>query len=161
MTHFASVSTISHCRVSPTLVESGIVASRDAHPADHCSFVGQGGPWPPHCVEGTAGAELESRIAALPLDLVVAKATARDRDAYSAFDGTGLAAMLRARDVDRVAVGGLATDHCVRATVLDALAAGFAVTVLAGASRSVDVEPGDGARALDELRAAGASVLDG
>ena len=135
-----------------------IVASRDAHPADHCSFVAQGGIWPPHCVEGTHGAELHPAIAALAPDLVVAKATEPDRDAYSAFDGTGLADALRARGVDRLLVGGLATDYCVRASVLDALREGFAVTVLADGVRGVEVAAGDTDRALAEMRGAGAVV---
>lgn len=149
--------------VIPALVAAAaradvVVASRDAHPADHCSFAAQGGPWPPHCVEGTHGAELHPEIAALDLDLVVEKATAADRDAYSAFDGTGLADDLRSRGVDRLEVGGLATDYCVRASVLDALRAGFAVTVLTDGIRGVEVTEGDSARALAEMREAGADL---
>ena len=136
-----------------------VVASRDAHPADHASFLGRGGTWPVHCVAGTRGAELHPEIASLPPDLVVDKATASDRDSYSAFDGTGLAGYLRSEGVDRVVVGGLATDYCVAATARDALAAGFATTVLAAASRPVDVTPGDGERALAALAAAGIEVV--
>jgi nicotinamidase/pyrazinamidase len=135
-----------------------VVASRDDHPPDHCSFAEQGGTWPIHCVHGARGAALEERIEALPPDLVVAKATTAGEDAYSAFDGTGLADELRRRHVDRLLIGGLATDFCVRASVLDALAEGFQVTVLLGAVRGVDVTPGDSAGALDEMRAAGADV---
>ncbi len=135
-----------------------IVASRDGHPPDHCSFVAQGGTWPPHCVEGTPGAHLHARIEGLEPDLVVVKATAADRDAYSAFDGTGLVATLRGRGVDRLIVGGLATDYCVRASVLDALREGFAVTVLADGVRGVDVVAGDAGRALVEMREAGAII---
>ena len=95
--------------VIPALVAAAadaelVVARRDAHPADHCSFAAQGGIWPVHCVEGTHGAELHPAIAALHPDLVIDKATASDRDAYSAFDGTGLADDLRARGVDRLVV---------------------------------------------------------
>ena len=149
--------------VIPALVEAAeaaelVVASRDAHPPDHSSFSEQGGIWPVHCVDGTRGAELHPEIAALDPDLVVEKATTRDVDAYSAFDGTGLADELRARGVDRLVVGGLATDYCVRASVLDALREGFAVTVLADGVRGVDVQPGDSERALSEMRAAGATV---
>ncbi len=135
-----------------------VIASRDDHPPDHCSFATQGGPWPPHCVHGTRGAELEPRIAALPLDRVVAKATSAGSDAYSAFDGTGLAGELRELGVERLVVGGLATDYCVRATVLDALREGFAVTVLRDAVRGVEVAAGDSERAIDEMRAAGAVI---
>jgi nicotinamidase/pyrazinamidase len=135
-----------------------VVASRDAHPADHCSFAAQGGTWPPHCIEGTRGAELHPDIVALAPDIVVEKATEPDRDAYSAFDGTGLADALRARGVDRLLVGGLATDYCVRASVLDALHDGFAVTVLVDGIRGVEVAAGDSERALDEMRKAGAVI---
>jgi nicotinamidase/pyrazinamidase len=135
-----------------------VVASRDDHPAEHSSFAAQGGAWPPHCVHGTHGAELEPRIAALEPDIVVDKATTPEVDAYSAFDGTGLADELRRRGIDRLVVGGLATDYCVRASVLDALREGFAVTVLRDAVRGVDVTAGDSERALDEMRAAGAEI---
>jgi nicotinamidase/pyrazinamidase len=135
-----------------------VAASRDWHPADHCSFGEQGGNWPPHCVAGTAGAELHPAIAALPPDLVVDKGTDGGREAYSAFDAPGLARALRERGVQRLLIGGLATDYCVRASALDALEAGFGVTVLEDAVRAVDVAPGDGARALDEIRAAGGRV---
>lgn len=136
-----------------------VVASRDAHPPDHVSFAAQGGTWPVHCVAGTLGAELDPGIAALPLDRIVDKGAAAARDAYSAFDGTGLAAYLRGEGVDRVLVGGLATDYCVRATALDALGEGFEASVLAPASRAVDVRPGDGERALAELESAGVQIV--
>jgi nicotinamidase/pyrazinamidase len=149
--------------VIPALVAAAadaklVIASRDAHPADHCSFAEQGGIWPVHCVEGTHGAELHPDIAALHPDLVIDKATTRDVDAYSAFDGTGLAEELRARGVDRLVIGGLATDYCVRASVLDAIREGFAVTVLEDGIRGVEVQPGDTERALQEMRAAGAEL---
>lgn len=134
-----------------------VVASRDTHPAEHSSFSAQGGSWPEHCVVGSDGAELEPRIAAIA-DLVVCKGTALDRDAYSAFDGTGLTAMLQARAITTVLIGGLATDYCVRASALDALAAGFEVRVDPATVAAVDVAPGDGLRALGELAAAGAIV---
>ena len=135
-----------------------VVVSRDAHPPDHCSFVEQGGTWPVHCVEGTHGAELHPDIAALEPDVRISKATTRDRDAYSAFDGTDLAEQLRARGVDEIVIGGLATDYCVRASALDALREGFAVTVLEDGIRGVEVQPGDSARAVEEMRAAGAEL---
>ena len=138
-----------------------VVASRDAHPPDHVSFREQGGTWPVHCVDGTTGAELHPEIAALPPDRVVDKATRAETDAYSAFDGTDLASYLRDAAVERVLVGGLATDYCVRATALDAAAAGFTTAVLARACRAVDVEPGDGVRALAELEVAGVEVIRG
>ena len=133
-----------------------IIASRDWHPADHCSFAAQGGPWPPHCVAGTPGAEFTAELA-LPDDaIVVSKADTAAVDAYSAFAGTDLAAQLRARGVERVTVCGLATDYCVLNTVTDALEEGFDVTVVPEAMRAVDVKPGDGTRALDRMVARGA-----
>lgn len=137
-----------------------VVATRDRHPADHGSFRDQGGPWPPHCVEGTQGAELHAGLAAELIDAVVDKGRAPDREGYSGFEDTGLAELLRERAVDTVHVGGLALDYCVRATALDARRAGFEVVVHRGATRPVEVTAGDGERAVAELRAAGVSVVD-
>lgn len=99
-----------------------VAATRDWHPADHCSFAAQGGPWPPHCVRDTAGAEFADSLRLPPEVMLVSKATRREADAYSGFDGTELAARLQEAGVRRVFVGGLATDYCVLATVRDALA---------------------------------------
>jgi nicotinamidase/pyrazinamidase len=133
-----------------------VYASRCWHPPDHASFKAQGGPWPPHCVAGTPGAEFTAELA-LPDDaIVVSKADTAAVDAYSAFAGTDLAAQLRARGVERVTVCGLATDYCVLNTVTDALEEGFDVTVVPEAMRAVDVKPGDGTRALDRMVARGA-----
>jgi nicotinamidase/pyrazinamidase len=133
-----------------------VVATRDWHPADHGSFATQGGSWPAHCVQGTAGAELAPALDRAPIDVVIDKGRPVDTEGYSAFDGTSLADLLRERGVDEVTVVGLATDYCVRHTALDALRAGFAVRVDPEATRGVDA--GDAAKALDELRAAGARV---
>ena len=136
-----------------------VYATRDWHPPDHCSFRPQGGPWPPHCVAGTDGARFAAALA-LPADaVVVSKADTPARDAYSGFDGTSLAAQLRARGVRRVWVGGLATDYCVRATALDALQAGFEVRLLGEAMRAVELHAGDGARAHAAMAAAGAVAV--
>jgi nicotinamidase/pyrazinamidase len=133
-----------------------IFASRDWHPERHCSFRGQGGPWPPHCVAGSAGAGFAPGLA-LPLDAaLVSKATRAAPDAYSAFSGTDLARRLREIGVKRLLIGGLATDYCVLNTVRDALAAGFEVKLLTDAIRAVDVHPGDGGRAERDMLAAGA-----
>lgn len=133
-----------------------IVATRDWHPADHCSFAARGGPWPPHCVQGTPGAEFAPDLA-LPEDaLIVSKAMGSERDAYSGFDGTGLESLLKRQGTERVFVGGLATDYCVLETVKDARKAGFEVLLLADAIRAVGVEPGDEEAALAEMRDAGA-----
>ncbi len=137
-----------------------VFATRDWHPPDHCSFLAQGGPWPPHCIAGSDGAAFAPGLE-LPRDAeLVSKGADPMCNAYSGFQGTDLAERLRARGITRVFVGGLATDYCVRATVLDALAEGFDAVVLGDAVRAVDVAPGDGERALAELRAAGAAVLE-
>ena len=136
-----------------------IFASRDWHPANHCSFKGRGGPWPPPCVAGPRGAGFAEELALPGSAIVVSKAPPADADSYSAFGGTDLAAQLRLRGVRRVVVGGLATDYCVLNTVLDARAEGFDVLVLTDAVRAVDVTPGDGERAIAKMQRAGA-ILD-
>jgi len=133
-----------------------VYASRDWHPTQHLSFEAQGGPWPPHCVQDTPGAAYHPALA-LPEDAVkIAKGTRLDRDQYSAFDGTGLAEHLRRAGVERLWVGGLAQDVCVRASVLDACKEGFAVHLIASATRPVEPEAGE--EALREMREAGARV---
>jgi nicotinamidase/pyrazinamidase len=134
-----------------------VVATRDWHPPEHSSFAARGGPWPAHCVAGTEGAQLHPGLDEALVDVVVDKGTDPATEGYSGFDGTDLATLLRDRGIGRVTVAGLATDYCVRATALDALKAGFAVTVEAGASRGID--PTGSARALDEVRAAGGDVV--
>ncbi|HEY3266217.1 MAG TPA: nicotinamidase [Armatimonadota bacterium] len=136
-----------------------VAATQDWHPPDHCSFAAQGGPWPPHCIAGTPGAELHPGLRQERISIRVRKADTPAVDAYSGFQGTDLADQLRAKGVTDVTVAGLATDYCVKATALDAKAAGFTVSVLAGACRAVEVNPGDGAAALSELRSAGVSVI--
>lgn len=136
-----------------------IYASRDWHPAAHCSFADQGGPWPPHCVANTHGAALAQELRLDERASVISKAVTVDEDAYSAFNGTGLAALLRARGVERVAVCGLATDYCVLNTARDALAAGFATVIVPEAMRAVDVQPGDGERAIAAMLEAGAQAV--
>jgi len=135
-----------------------VFATRDWHPRDHCSFKSRGGPWPPHCVADSRGAEFPAGLAIPETATVISKATDPDRDAYSGFQETGLTRQLRAKGVKRVFVAGLATDYCVLATVKDALAEGFEAVVLADAVRAVNVTPGDGERAIGEMRALGATV---
>ena len=136
-----------------------VFASRDWHPADHCSFAAQGGPWPPHCIAGTPGAAFAAGLQLPAGTHIVSKATRADRDAYSAFDGTDLHARLQALGVRRVVVVGLATDYCVQATVVDALALGYGVVVLRDGVAAVDVHPGDGDRALAAMLERGARVV--
>jgi nicotinamidase/pyrazinamidase len=137
-----------------------VVATRDWHPPRHCSFRSQGGPWPPHCVAETKGAQFAPTLALPSSASVVSKATTPERDAYSGFEGTGLDAMLRRREVRRVFVGGLATDYCVLNTVKDARRLGYEVVLLRDAIRAVDVNPGDGDRAQKEMQRLGAAAAD-
>ena len=135
-----------------------IYATRDWHPADHCSFQAQGGPWPPHCVQGTAGAEFAPGLGLPSFAMVVSKASDSARDAYSGFEGTELAFQLMMYGVKRLFVGGLATDYCVIATVRDALRQGAQVYVLTDAVRAVNAE--DGTRAMAEMASLGAHLIE-
>ncbi len=140
-----------------------IYASRDWHPAQTTHFKEFGGMWPPHCVQQSSGAAFHPDLRLPPETAVVSKGDVADREGYSAFDGhtdegRSLADDLRARDIDQLFVGGIATDYCVRQTVLDALTEGFRVAVLADAVTGIDVHAGDAARALEEMRAAGAEI---
>jgi nicotinamidase/pyrazinamidase len=144
-----------------------IFASRDWHPEQTRHFAAQGGPWPPHCVQGSPGAEFHPELRLPPGTVIVSKGMSEEDQGYSALeaelpDGQSLADALHARGVRHVYVGGLATDYCVRATVLDALKGGFETSVLIDASRPVDVQAGDGERALNEMLSAGAEpqILD-
>jgi nicotinamidase/pyrazinamidase len=138
-----------------------VFLSRDWHPPVTRHFQAQGGVWPPHCVQGTRGAEFHPALRPPADAVVVSKGMDPDQDAYSAFQaadqaGRPLPAVLAQRGIRRLYVGGLATDYCVRATALDAARAGFEVVILKDAIGAVDVQPGDGARALDEMLWAGA-----
>jgi nicotinamidase/pyrazinamidase len=137
-----------------------VYATRDWHPADHSSYAEHGGPWPVHCVAETHGAAFDPRFQLEHVDVVVDKGTDRATDGYSGFAATGLANELRANGVHRVFVCGLATDYCVKATALDARAAGFTTIVIPDASAAVDVTPGDEQRALDELQSNGVTVVE-
>lgn len=137
-----------------------VIATRDWHPPDHCSFRAQGGPWPPHCVAGSDGARF-APLLDLPCEAhIVSKATARDRDAYSGFEDTGLDDWLKRAGVSRVFVGGLATDYCVLNTVRDARRLGYETFLLQDAVRAVDVAAGDGERAIAEMLRLGAAAID-
>jgi nicotinamidase/pyrazinamidase len=144
------------------LIDSGdfdlVVATRDWHPPNHGSFKAQGGPWPPHCVQGTHGAELHPSLDRSKIDAVVDAGYEPWLEGYSGFEETDLAKVLREHDVDEVTVVGLATDYCVLQTSLDALRQGFRVIVDRGGIRGIDVDEGDSERALEELRSAGATL---
>jgi nicotinamidase/pyrazinamidase len=135
-----------------------IFYSRDWHPPNHVSFKARGGPWPRHCVASTVGAAFALTLRVPASASIISKATTADREALSAFQDTTLASQLRAAGVWRVYIGGLSTDYSVRATVLDAKREGFDVRVLSDAVRAVDVQPGDGLRALQEMQQSGAQL---
>ena len=136
-----------------------VIASRDWHPVDHCSFAAHGGPWPEHCVQDTRGAAFHPELALPDNTVRVSKGTAFDRDAYSAFDDTGLAGWLRMKGVKRLWIGGLAQDVCVFHTARDACRHGFTTHVLLEATRAVF--PDRSPQVLEELRAAGAAITEG
>lgn len=133
-----------------------VFVTRDWHPPEHCSFQAQGGPWPPHCVAATAGAEFASNLDIPAGAPVISKGTERRKDAYSGFEGTDLDRRLEELGVTRVFVGGLATDYCVLNTVRDALACGLRVVLLRDACRAVNVQARDGVRAEREMERLGA-----
>lgn len=147
-----------------------IVATQDWHPDRTQHFVTDGGPWPVHCVGGTWGAELHDTLE-IPGEAPRVRKGANGEDGYSGFTmrdpttgeatATELEGLLRNAGVEAVAVIGLATDYCVKATALDAARLGFRTTVLTDAIASVDLEPGDGERALEELRNAGVHLQAG
>ncbi|HJV64078.1 MAG TPA: isochorismatase family protein [Albitalea sp.] len=136
-----------------------VFLTRDWHPVDHCSFVARGGPWPVHCVAGTAGAAFADGLQLPPDAVVVSKGCLAEVDAYSGFGGTDLAQRLRPRGIRRLVVGGVATDYCVLQTVLDARRLEIEVRVMTDAIAAVDVNPGDGQDALQRMSQAGAALV--
>jgi nicotinamidase/pyrazinamidase len=142
-----------------------LYASRDWHPAETAHFAAFGGPWPAHCVQGTEGAAFHPDLRLPEGTAIVTKGDGAVDDGYSAFegrlaDGRSLAADLRARGVDTVYVGGLATDYCVKETALSARREGFDTVWLSDASLPVELHPGDGERAAEELARAGVRPME-
>jgi nicotinamidase/pyrazinamidase len=141
-----------------------VVLTQDWHPPSTPHFEKDGGIWPVHCVAGTWGAELFPGLDA-PADALRIRKGVNGEDGYSAFTmrdpvsgetiATELDALLRDRGISRLVVCGLATDYCVNATALDARRLGYPVFVLLDAVRAVDLNPGDGSRALAQMRDAG------
>jgi nicotinamidase/pyrazinamidase len=133
-----------------------VFATRDWHPQGHVSFRERGGPWPAHCIQNTLGAEISSRLS-LPSDArIIDKAFSPERDAYSGFQETLLDLELRRLGVKRLFIGGLATDYCVKMTVLDSIDLGFETVLLLDAIKGVDVNPGDSEKAVEEMVSKGA-----
>ena len=135
-----------------------VFATRDWHPPDHHSFEEHGGPWPAHCVQGTEGAELHPHLDREAIDELVDKGEERGVEGYSAFDGTDFEQRLRDRGIDSLVIGGLATNICVRWTVLEARKLGSEVTVVEDATRGIAREPADTERALREMEEAGVRI---
>jgi nicotinamidase/pyrazinamidase len=138
---------------------AGIFATRDWHPPNHMSFKAYGGPWPPHCIQNSEGAKFHPDMK-LPDDAsIISKAIDPSKESYSGFDGTMLGAELKDKGVTRVLVGGLATDYCVKNTVLDAIERGFEAVLLLDATRGINVKLGDVKKAIDEMTAKGAEKV--
>ncbi len=137
-----------------------VFKTRDWHPATAKHFSKHGGVWPVHCVQNTSGAEFHADLSDDPRITIISKGVDENADGYSGFDGTGLAQVLRDQGIEEVWVGGLATDYCVKHTVLDARREGFQVKALADAMRPVNLKPDDGAEAILEMRAAGAEIVN-
>jgi nicotinamidase/pyrazinamidase len=146
-----------------------VVFTQDWHPEHTPHFRTDGGIWPVHCVRETWGADFHPALH-VPLDAPVVRKGVDGRDGYSGFgvrdpetgevEATQLESLLRDREVERVLVAGLATDYCVKETALDARRLGFQTMVLLGAVRAVDLQPGDGDRAIEQMREAGAEIAE-
>ncbi len=134
-----------------------VVASKDWHPSQTVHF----DKWPPHCVHNRPGAEFHPALNSLKIKQVFLKGTGNKDDGYSAFEATNLdlEKFLKDKGVTELYVAGLATDYCVRASVLDAVKKGFKTFVVEDAIAAVDVKPGDDRKAIDEMKSAGAELL--
>lgn len=140
-----------------------VIASRDWHPKETIHFAEYGGVWPPHCVRGTKGAEFHPDLKLPEHTQVISKGMDPNDDAYSVFHGKdehghNFLKTLKERDIDHLYIGGLTTDYCVRFTALNARENGLRITVLTDAIAGVDLEPGDSARALEEMKSVGAEM---
>jgi len=136
-----------------------VLISQDWHPANHMSFTERGGPWPPHCVQMTPGADFHPALDQSAVHLVVRKGYDSEREQYSAFDEILLGDMLKGAGVTRVFMGGVATEYCVHDSAVGALNQGLDVVVLTDCIMPIDVKPGDGKRAIEDLRSRGAEIV--
>jgi nicotinamidase/pyrazinamidase len=136
-----------------------IFATRDWHPANHCSFLQQGGPWPPHCVANTSGADFHPELAWPANSHIISKATTPEKDAYSCFEDTNLDAMLQSQHIQRLFIGGVAMEYCVLNTVKDALHEGYQVLVLEDAIRAINLKQNDGLQAIETMSQLGAHLV--
>jgi nicotinamidase/pyrazinamidase len=133
-----------------------IFATRDWHPPNHISFKAQGGPWPPHCVQNTDGAKFHPDLNLPSSTIIISKAMNPLKEAYSGFDETELAHTLTSQGITRLFVSGLATDYCVKNTILDARKLDFETILLSDATRGINLEPTDVAKAIAEIIKSGA-----
>src|SRR5690349_12113784 len=136
-----------------------VFATRDWHPPGHCSFTEQGGPWPPHCIAGTAGAAFPSSLELPPDAHIISKGTDREKEAYSGFEGTNLDALLSSSDARRLFIGGLTAEYCVRCSVEDAIRKRYAVVVLKDAIKAIGGNSSL-AHSLEEMERPGAVTAD-
>lgn len=141
-----------------------VISTQDWHPANHVSFAAQGGPWPPHCVQGTPGAALHADLKTDTIAHYFRKASSPDKDDYSEFagkdeNGRSLDEVLRIHCVTSIYVVGLATDYCVLETVLDGLKYGYEVYAVTDAMRAVNVNPDDEEKALYKMASSGAHLV--
>jgi nicotinamidase/pyrazinamidase len=140
-----------------------VVATQDWHPRNHVSFAEQGGPWPPHCIQNTYGAEPHPGLNTGEIDIWVKK-DSPDTDAYSGFEAFDpqrrpFAEVLKLQDINTLYIVGLATDYCVRVTTLEALKKGYKVNLITDAIRAVNVNPEDGRKAIQEMENSGARLV--
>ncbi len=152
-------------RVVPVLNEyitkfagSQVYATRDWHPPNHISFRAYGGPWPPHCIQRSVGARFHPDLKLPQGTTIISKAYDPNQEAYSGFDGTNLVEELKRKSVERAFVGGLATEYCVKNTVLDALTIGFETVLLVDAIRGINIKADDSKKAIDEMVKKGAKI---
>lgn len=136
-----------------------VYKTRDWHPARTKHFAAYGGVWPIHCVQNTRGAEFHPNLLDDPRINIISKGIDESADGYSGFDGTNLGELLREEGVDEIWVGGLATDYCVKETVVDGARQGFKVKALADSMRAVNVNADDGVKAIAQMRASGAEIV--
>jgi nicotinamidase/pyrazinamidase len=141
-----------------------VISTQDWHPANHISFKERGGPWPPHCVQGTRGAELHPDLRTDAISHSFRKASSPDKDDYSEFEGKdaqdcSLDERLKSLGVGKLYIVGLATDYCVLETVLDGIRYGYEVYAVTDAMRAVNVNPDDGEKALKKMASSGAHLV--
>ncbi|MCX6898791.1 MAG: nicotinamidase [Verrucomicrobia bacterium] len=155
----AVVAPLNRCAAFFAQAGALVIATRDWHPPDHCSFREQGGPWPVHCVRGTPGAAFHPALRLPAGAVVLSKAEGPKVESYSFFGEPGLERPLVERGIRRLFIGGLATDYCVKCTALDATRRGLETFVFADAIRGVDAQPDDSARAVEQMKAAGVKLV--